>query len=148
MQTAEWLETNARWLEALDPGSGRVYYVDLETQQSSWDPPTHFMDRKELSTALQKADADLKSKPAGDDPAQAIGEAAKKWIDELAHLGGLLDHLPEHFAWRANQCNFAAKVAKEEGDDARDRLRTLQAREFFRAAAEGSEGKQHVQSMS
>ena len=82
------------------------------------------------------------SKPAGDEPAQAIAEAAKKWVDELAHLGGLLDHLPEHFAWRANQCNFAAKVAKEEGDDARDRLRTLQAREFFRAAAEGGEGRQ------
>ena len=77
MQTAEWLETNSRWLEALDPGSGRVYFVDLETQQSSWDPPTHFMDRKELSTALQKADADLKSKPAGDDEATFL-EAWRK----------------------------------------------------------------------
>ena len=41
-QTAEWLETNSRWLEALDPGS-RLYFVDLQTQQTSWDPPEHFM---------------------------------------------------------------------------------------------------------
>jgi hypothetical protein len=59
IKTPEWLETNTRWLEALDPSSGKVYFVDLPTQQSSWDAPEAFMDRKELSQALQKAHADL-----------------------------------------------------------------------------------------
>lgn len=75
METAEWLETNSRWLEALDPGSGRVYFVDLETQQSSWDAPTHFMDRKELAQALQKAS----SKPAGDDEATFLAKVKARF---------------------------------------------------------------------
>ena len=40
---ATWLQVNCQWLEALDPGSGRVYFVELPTQQSSWDAPDGFM---------------------------------------------------------------------------------------------------------
>ena len=79
MQTAEWLEINSRWLESLDPGSGRTYFVDLETQQSAWDAPTHFMDRKELAQALQKADVGLKSKPASDDEATFLAKVKARF---------------------------------------------------------------------
>ena len=50
--------------------------------------------------------------------------------------------MAEHLSWRANQCNLAARAAKDADDEATDRLRTLQAREFFRGAARMAEGKQ------
>tara|TARA_B110001452_G_scaffold262794_1_gene263295 strand:- start:606 stop:1412 length:807 start_codon:yes stop_codon:yes gene_type:complete len=122
MQTAEWLETNSRWLEALDPGSGRVYFVDLETQQSSWDPPTHFMDRKELSQALQKADADLKSKPAGDDEATFLAKVKARFpappgkppppkMNSSLAAGPSLDEL------KAENARLQARIAELESRD-------------------------------
>ena len=54
----------------------------------------------------------------------------------------MLERVAEHLSWRANQCNLAARAAKDAGNDATDRLRTLQAREFFRGAARMAEGKQ------
>ena len=54
----------------------------------------------------------------------------------------MLERVAEHLSWRANQCNLAARAAKDAGNDATDRLRTLQAREFFRGAARLAEGKQ------
>ena len=73
---------------------------------------------------------------------EAISEAAQRWTKELAHLGGMLERVAEHLSWRANQCNLAARAAKDADDEATDRLRTLQAREFFRGAARMAEGKQ------
>ncbi len=39
----QFLETNSRWLEALDNSTGKLYFVDLPTQQSSWEAPESFM---------------------------------------------------------------------------------------------------------
>ena len=40
----------------------------------------------------------------------------------------MLGRVAEHLSWRANQCNLAARAAKDADDEATDRLRTLQAR--------------------
>ena len=39
----QFLDTNSRWLEALDNSTGKLYFVDLPTQQSSWEAPASFM---------------------------------------------------------------------------------------------------------
>jgi len=106
--------------------------------------PTLGADRVDLADARtgQLVGSIALAKPMGGSAEEAISEAAQRWTKELAHLGGMLERVAEHLSWRANQCNLAARAAKDEDDDATDRLRTLQAREFFRGAARMAEGKQ------
>ena len=58
-------EVNERWMEALDVGSGRLYFVRLEKNsagdsvkpqgETSWEPPSGFLVRQQLVHALAKA---------------------------------------------------------------------------------------------
>ena len=106
--------------------------------------PTLGADRVDLADACtgQLVGSIALAKPMSGSAEEAISEAAQRWTKELAHLGGMLERVAEHLSWRANQCNLAARAAKDDDDDATDRLRTLQAREFFRGAARMAEGKQ------
>lgn len=44
-------EVNNSWMEALDVGTGRFYFIRLATNETSWERPAGFLDRKDLVRA-------------------------------------------------------------------------------------------------
>ena len=46
---------NMAWMEALDVGTGRLYYIKLQTNETSWECPEGFLERKALVAAHAKA---------------------------------------------------------------------------------------------
>jgi len=69
---------NSSWLEALDPGSGRLYYVDLTTHQTAWEAPPTFSDRKQLAVAqhILAAEIAVAESQAAEGGAGGLDEAA------------------------------------------------------------------------
>merc|ERR1712216_533913 len=89
------VEVNSHWLEAMDPGSGKLYFIDLNSQQTSWDPPAHFMDRKQLAVAHCALLSDLEKAEARAKAAEAASKAAPpQEEDDEAFLAKVRSRFP------------------------------------------------------
>ena len=72
--------TSAGYIEAVDPVSGRLYYVDLATQSSSWTKPISTDDDTSANEQAQDEPSDRQersSRPRGRDEAQLGSEVGQ-----------------------------------------------------------------------
>jgi hypothetical protein len=80
---------NTEWLEAIDTGTGRLYFVRLEHSENgesvrpqgetSWTPPDGFLVRQQLVTALSNALASGGGKPAEDNEAMFLAKVRQRF---------------------------------------------------------------------
>jgi len=75
---------NTAWMEALDMGSGRLYYIKLDTNETSWECPSQFLVRADLVAAHATALEQLRQHPAA---SAADG-------DDAAFLARVLERFP------------------------------------------------------
>lgn len=55
MDSPQFDKVNTTWLEALDAGTGRYYFVNSTSNETTWEPPECFSDRKELVQLIKDA---------------------------------------------------------------------------------------------
>mmetsp|Transcript_8508 Transcript_8508/g.17241 ORF Transcript_8508/g.17241 Transcript_8508/m.17241 type:complete len:230 (-) Transcript_8508:580-1269(-) len=74
---------NTAWMEALDMGTGRLYFIKLDNNETSWECPPNFKVRVDLVAEHAKALESLKS-----------GGPSSAGVDDCAFLARIRERFP------------------------------------------------------
>lgn len=76
-------DTNMAWMEALDVGSSRLYFIKLDNNETSWECPPGFLVRKDLVRQHAKLLQEV-----------ASGGGGKADMDDAAFLARVRERFP------------------------------------------------------